>query len=112
MNYLPRDLVCKKLAMSPWQSYQFFRGNALHLVREDDVIAETNRARVAISDTFKFVPDLLTADEISTLTGVPVAKFKLWTRRTKNPVPHIRFNKHTTRFVKSIVDDWLDRNSK
>lgn len=112
MNLLSRESVCAKLRLSKWQSYGLFSGNRLHLVREADALAVANRSRVRIESAFRYVPELLTADEMSGACGVPVAKLMTWTRRTKNPIPHVRFNSHTIRFYRTAADEWLERMSR
>lgn len=112
MNLLTRDSVCAKLRLSKWQSYNFFGGNSLHLVREADVLNLLNGSRIKIESAFRYIPELLTAEELSSLTGIPVAKYKTWAKRSKNPVPHIRLNSHVVRFYRTVVDEWLERMSK
>lgn len=111
MLLLNRPFICNKLALSNWQSYAMFPATRTGMIREADVVKFVNVKRSANIPPFSFVPALLTAEALEDMTGVPVRKLKLWARRKRNPIPHIRFNSHVVRFP-AQASEWLEENSK
>ena len=110
--YLDRKAVCRLLSLSPWASrmaYNGLRPRRLNLIASMDVVALLNRSSVgerAVEDGR--IPQLLTADEVSAETGIPVRRLLLATRRRRNRCPHFRINKQTTRFLLLSVVEWID----
>lgn len=107
-----RPFVCEKLALSRWQSYAMFPATRTGMIREADVLQFVNVGRSKNQPSFAHVPALVTADDLSELTGVPVRKLMLWTRRKRNPIPHVKFNSHVVRFHETEASEWLDKNSR
>lgn len=106
-----RPFVCDRLALSRWQSYSMFPATKTGMLREADVLQHVNVARSANVPPFTHIPALVTAETLEELSGVPVRKLKLWTRRKRNPIPHVRFNPHVVRFP-AQASEWLEENSK
>ena len=117
MNYLDRHLVCKRLALSPRQSYRIVSPSYGALISSDEVLHIVNEARRGIREPLDAIPcDIVTADELmkdESLNGaVSSERIITWTRRRKNIPPHFRFNKQTTRFSRRLFFSWLEKNSK
>ena len=117
MNYLDRPLVCKRLALSPRQSYRIVSPSYGSLISSDEVLHIVNEARRGIREPLDAIPcDMVTAEELAkddVLNGLlSHERILVWTRRRKNVPPHFRFNKQTTRFSRSRFFSWLDKNSK
>lgn len=117
MNYLDRPLVCKRLALSPRQSYRIVRPSYGALISSDEVLHVVNEARRGIREPLDAIPcDIVTANEIAkddALNGLLTSeRILVWTRRRKNVPPHFRFNKQTTRFSRSRFFAWLDGTAK
>ena len=106
-----RPFICDKLALSRWQSYAIFPATKTGMIREADVLHYINAVRSTNIPPFALVPALVTAETLEEMTGVPIKKLKLWTRRKRNPIPHIRFNSHVLRFP-AQASVWLKENSK
>lgn len=107
-----RPFICDKFALSRWQSYAIFPATKTGLIREADVLHYINAVRSTNIPPFEFVPALVTAEKLEEMTGISVSKIKLWTRRKRNPIPHIRFNSHVIRFLAQASNEWLQENSK
>lgn len=110
--YLERKEVCRMLSLSAWASrmaYNGLRPRRMNLISSRDVVALLNRASVGeahVEDPD--IPQLRTADEVSAETGIPARSLLLATRHRRNPCPHFRINKQTTRFRLSSVLQWID----
>jgi hypothetical protein len=107
-----RQAVCSKLGLSRWQSYTIFPTTNTGMIREAEVLHLLNSVRSKNIPPFSHVPVLITAEMLEEMTSVPVSKIKLWTRRKRNPIPHIRFNSHVIRFLAQASNEWLQENSK
>ena len=117
MNYLDRSLICKRLVLSPRQSYRIVPPSYGSLISSDEILHIVNNARRGIREPLNAIPcDIVTADELAAdpvLGGVVQAsRIITWTHRTKNVPPHFRFNKKTTRFSRSGFIQWLDSRSR
>lgn len=106
-----RPFVCDKLALSRWQSYMMFPATKSGYLRDADIIERVNSVRSRNLPQFTFIPGLVTAETLEEQSGVPVRKLKLWARRKRNPIPHIRFNSHVLRFP-AQASQWLEENSR
>ncbi len=111
MNLLERPFVCSRLAISQWQSYNLFPVSKTGLIREADVVALVNERRRALPP-FEHIPALVTAEEIESDTSVPKRKLALWSRRRRNPIPHVRINSHVVRFPVKEACEWLEEQSR
>ena len=116
MNFMSREWLCSRLRLSPRQSYSLVRSGYGPCVSSDAVLSLVNRSRRNIAEPFLYVPtDILTADELAATpelaeSGLTSRQFLVFTRR-ENPLnqpPYLHFNKQTTRFVKTLVLEWLD----
>lgn len=117
MNYLDRPLVCKRLALSPRQSYRIVSPSYGSLINSDELLHVVNEARRSIREPLDSIPcDIVTAYELakdeSLNALVSAERILTWTRRKKNVPPHFRFNKQTTRFSCRLFFSWLEKNSK
>lgn len=117
MNYLDRPLVCKRLALSPRQSYRIVSPSYGSLISSDEVLHIVNEARRGIREPLDAIPcDMVTAEELAkddVLNGLlSQERILVWTRRRKNVPPHFRFNKQTTRFSRSRFFAWLDERAR
>lgn len=115
MHWMSREWLCRRLRLSPRQSYSLVRSGYGPCVSSDAVLALVNASRRNISAPFDCVPsDILTADELAHTpelaeSGFAPRDFLTFTRRDNpgNRPPHLHINKQTTRFVKSLFLDWL-----
>lgn len=117
--FMSRDWLCRRLRLSPRQSYALVRSGYGPCVSSDAVLSLVNRSRRNISDPFVCVPsDIMTAEELSqspelVKSGLAPRTLLVFTRR-ENPAnrpPHLHINKQTTRFVKSLFLDWLSERA-
>lgn len=112
---MSRDWLCRRLRLSPRQSYSLVRSGYGPCVSSDAVLTLVNTSRRNIAVPFDCVPcDILTADELAqspelSESGLSSRDFLVFTRRDnpRNQPPFLRINKQTTRFVKSLFLDWL-----
>lgn len=117
---MSRDWLCRRLRLSPRQSYSLVRSGYGHCVLTDAVLTLVNRSRRNIDAPFERVPsDIVTADELAASpelseSGLTSRMLLMFTRRAKpgNRPPFIRINKQTTRFVKSLFLDWLAERAR
>ncbi len=117
---MSRDWLCRRLRLSPRQSYSLVRSGYGPCVSSDAVLSLVNKSRRNIAVPFDHVPcDILTADELArTLelaeSGFAPRDFLVFTRRENpnNQPPFLHLNKQTTRFVKSLFLDWLAQRAK
>ena len=115
MHWMSRDWLCRRLRLSPRQSYSLVRAGYGPCVSSDAVLTLVNTSRRNIAAPFDCVPcDILTADELAQSpelaeSGFAPRDFLVFTRRDnpRNQPPFLRINKQTTRFVKSLFLDWL-----
>lgn len=117
---MSRDWLCRRLRLSPRQSYSLVRSGYGPCVSSDAVLSLVNKSRRNIDAPFDHVPsDILTADELAAMpelaqSGLTAKMILTFTRRENpnNRPPHIRPNKQTTRFVKSLFLEWLAERAK
>lgn len=117
---MSREWLCSRLRLSPRQSYSLVRSGYGPCVSSDAVLSLVNKSRRNIAAPFAFVPsDIMTAEELAASpelaeSGLTAKMILTFTRRenTDNQPPHIRPNKQTTRFVKSLFLDWLAERAK
>ena len=115
MHFMSRKWLCRRLRLSPRQSYSLVRSGYGPCVSSDAVLSLVNKSRRNIVEPFEFVPsDIMTADELASTpelaeSGLSSRNFLVFTRRENpgNQPPFLRLNKQTTRFVKSLFLDWL-----
>lgn len=119
MHWMSRDWLCRRLRLSPRQSYSLVRSGYGPCVSSDAVLALVNKSRRNIAAPFAYVPsDIMTADELAQTpelaeSGFAPRDFLVFTRRENpnNQPPFLRLNKQTTRFVKSLFLDWLSKRA-
>ncbi len=117
---MSRDWLCRRLRLSPRQSYSLVRSGYGPCVSSDAVLSLVNKSRRNIATPFDHVPcDILTADELAQTpelaeSGFAPRDFLVFTRRENpnNQPPFLHLNKQTTRFVKSLFLDWLAERAK
>lgn len=117
---MSRDWLCRRLRLSPRQSYSLVRSGYGPCVSSDAVLSLVNKSRRNIATPFDHVPcDILTADELAQTpelaeSGFAPRDFLVFTRRenSNNQPPFLHLNKQTTRFVKSLFLDWLAERAK
>lgn len=117
---MSRDWLCRRLRLSPRQSYSLVRSGYGPCVSSDAVLSLVNKSRRNIDAPFDHVPsDIMTADELAATpelaqSGLTSKNFLVFTRRENpsNQPPFLRLNKQTTRFVKSLFLDWLAERAK
>lgn len=115
MHWMSRDWLCRRLRLSPRQSYSLVRSGYGPCVSSDAVLSLVNKSRRNIAAPFDDVPaDILTADELAQTpelakSGLTPRMILVFTRRENpnNQPPFLHLNKQTTRFVKSLFLDWL-----
>lgn len=120
MHWMSRDWLCRRLRLSPRQSYSLVRSGYGPCVSSDAVLSLVNKSRRNIATPFDHVPcDILTADELAQTpelaeSGFAPRDFLVFTRRENpnNQPPFLHLNKQTTRFVKSLFLDWLAERAK
>lgn len=117
---MSREWLCRRLRLSPRQSYSLVRSGYGPCVSSDAVLALVNRSRRNIQAPFTYVPsDIMTAEELAATpelseSGITPRMMLVFTRRenTDNRPPYIRINKQTTRFVKSLFLAWLAKRAR
>lgn len=117
---MSRDWLCRRLRLSPRQSYSLVRSGYGPCVSSDAVLSLVNKSRRNIAAPFDHVPcDILTADELARTpelaeSGFAPRDFLVFTRRENpnNQPPFLHLNKQTTRFVKSLFLNWLAERAK
>ena len=115
MNFMSREWLCRRLRLSPRQSYSLVRSGYGPCVSSDAVLSLVNKSRRNIDAPFDHVPsDILKADELAATpeladSGLTSRMILVFTRREnpENQPPFLHINKQTTRFVKSLFLDWL-----
>lgn len=115
MHWMSRDWLCRRLRLSPRQSYSLVRSGYGPCVSSDAVLDLVNKSRRNIAAPFDYVPaDIMTADELARTpelaeSGLTSKNFLVFTRRENpnNQPPFLHLNKQTTRFVKSLFLNWL-----
>lgn len=115
MHWMSREWLCSRLRLTPRQSYSLVRSGYGPCVSSDAVLSLVNRSRRNIAAPFADVPsDVMTADELAAApelaeSGITPRMMLVFTRREnpRNRPPHLRVNKQTTRFVKSLFLAWL-----
>lgn len=120
MHWMSRDWLCRRLRLSPRQSYSLVRSGYGPCVSSDAVLALVNKSRRNIAAPFAYVPsDIMTADELAQTpelaeSGFAPRDFLVFTRRENpnNQPPFLHLNKQTTRFVKSLFLDWLSKRAR
>ena len=114
MNFLRRDLICKRLCLNKRQSYRLVGSSRSGLISSDEVLRILNRSRRGIESPFSFIPsDIVTPDEILwELDGIMPNQLRAWMRRKRNVCPHFRLNGHTRRIPRALFVKWLAQNSK
>lgn len=120
MHWMSRDWLCRRLRLSPRQSYSLVRSGYGPCVSSDAVLALVNKSRRNIAAPFDHVPcDILTAEELVQTpelaqSGLTPRMILVFTRRENpnNQPPFLRLNKQTTRFVKSLFLDWLSKRAR
>lgn len=118
--FMSREWVCRRLRVSMRQSYSLVKSGYGPCVSHNAVLALVNKSRRNISAPFTFVPsDIMTADELAATpelaeSGITSRMLLIFTRRENlnNRPPHIRPNKQTTRFVKSLFLEWLAERAR
>lgn len=117
---MSRDWLCRRLRLSPRQSYSLVRSGYGPCVSSNAVLSLVNKSRRNIATPFDHVPcDILTAEELAQTpelaeSGFAPRDFLVFTRRENpnNQPPFLHLNKQTTRFVKSLFLDWLAERAK
>ena len=117
---MSREWLCRRLRLSPRQSYSLVRSGYGPCVSSDAVLSLVNQSRRNIEAPFEHVPsDIMTADELAAApelaeSGITSHMILVFTRRENpnNRPPYIRLNKQSTRFVKSLFLDWLTQRAK
>lgn len=117
---MSRDWLCRRLRLSPRQSYSLVRSGYGPCVSSDAVLSLVNKSRRNIAAPFDHVPcDILTAYELAQTpelaeSGFAPRDFLVFTRRENpnNQPPFLHLNKQTTRFVKSLFLNWLAERAK
>lgn len=117
---MSRDWLCRRLRLSPRQSYSLVRSGYGPCVSSNAVLSLVNKSRRNIATPFDHVPcDILTADELAQTpelaeSGLTPRMILVFTRRENpnNQPPFLHLNKQTTRFVKSLFLDWLAERAK
>lgn len=120
MHWMSREWLCSRLRLSPRQSYSLVRAGYGPCVSSDAVLALVNRSRRNIPEPFTYVPsDIMTSEELAATpelaeSGISPRMILVFTRREKpgNQPPHLRVNKQTTRFVKSLFLAWLAERAR
>ena len=120
MNFMSRDWLCRRLRLSPRQSYSLVRSGYGPCVSSDAVLSLVNKSRRNIVAPFDHVPsDIMTADELAATpelaqSGLTAKMILTFTRRENadNQPPFLRANKQTTRFVKSLFLEWLAERTR
>lgn len=120
MHWMSRDWLCRRLRLSPRQSYSLVRSGYGPCVSSDAVLSLVNKSRRNIAAPFDHVPcDILTAHELAQTpelaeSGFAPRDFLVFTRRENpnNQPPFLHLNKQTTRFVKSLFLNWLAERAK
>ena len=117
-SYLKRSVVCDRLRLSRWQSYQIVGSSYGSRISSDDVLAVLNRARRGMPNALEWIPhDLLTPEELSAElaeSDISVRELLNWTRRTKPGAipPHFHITRRTIRFPRAEFMAWLDARSR
>lgn len=119
-HFMSREWLCRRLRVSLRQSYSLVKSGYGPCVSSNAVLSLVNRSRKNIRDPFDHVPsDIMTAEELAQTpelaeSGITSRMLLVFTRRENpnNRPPHIRPNKQTTRFVKSLFLDWLAERAK
>lgn len=117
---MSREWLCRRLRLSPRQSYSLVRSGYGPCVSSDAVLSLVNKSRRNIDAPFDHVPsDIMTAEELAATpelaqSGLTAKMILTFTRRENadNRPPCIRVNKQTTRFVKSLFLDWLAERAR
>ena len=112
---MSREWLCRRLRISLRQSYSLVKSGYGPCVSSNAVLSLVNKSRKNIHAPFDHVPsDIMTAEELAKTpelveSGITPRMLLVFTRRENhnNRPPHIRPNKQTTRFVKSLFLDWL-----
>jgi hypothetical protein len=120
MHFMSREWLCRRLRLSPRQSYSLVRSGYGPCVSSAAVLSLVNRSRRNIVEPFTFVPsDILTAEELAATpelaeSGLTSKNFLVFTRRENpnNQPPFLRLNKQCTRFVKSLFLAWLEERAR
>ena len=114
MSYLPREMICERLRICQRASYRLVPPSYSSFISSSEVLDLLNASRRGIREPLPCIPsDLRRPEEMAAELGtIPERKLMAWTRRWKNPCPHFRLNKLTTRFSARLVREWLDENSK
>ena len=113
MYFYKRELVNGMLRLAPRQSYRLVRQTQSGRISSDALLELLNRSRVGIKDAFTCFPsDLITPEEVIAEYGITKSELHKWYRRKRNPSPHFRLNKYTIRYSKSLLGEWLMKNSK
>lgn len=119
MHWMRREWLCDRLRVSLRQSYRLVPSGYGARVSSEAVLSLVNRARRAVPEPFADTPsDILTADELAKTpelaeSGLTPRLLLAMTRRKRaeSRPPHLRFNKQTTRFVRSRFLAWLDERA-
>lgn len=114
MNFLRRDLICKRLCLNVRQSYRIVGSSRSGLISSDEVLRILNHSRRGIESPFSFIPsDIVTPDElVAEIDGIKPEQLRAWMRRRRNVCPHFRLNGHTRRIPHALFICWLAKNSK
>ena len=114
-HYWTRESVNDHLRLGKSQSYNIVPATQSGRIRSDCVLALINHSRVGIEEPLQCVPsDLLTPEETVTqlgAIGVTRRDLRRWTRSKRNVVPHLRINRSTIRYSRSMLEEWLARTS-
>lgn len=118
MHFLARQFVNDRLRLSVCQSYRIVGRSANAYgarIRSDYIVELLNRARCGNQSVVTDLPnDIVTADEMAaelSESEITAADLIRWTNRRRNPLPHYRLNKHTRRFRRANVLEWLKETS-
>lgn len=118
MHFLSRQFVNDRLRLSVCQSYRIVgrSSNAYGARIQSDYIVELlNRSRCGHQPALTDLPsDIVTAEEMAEElkeSQVSATDLIRWTNRRRNPLPHYRLNKHTRRFRRAEVIEWLMETS-
>lgn len=119
-HYMSREWLCRRLRLSPRQSYSLVRSGYGPSVSSDAVLSLVNKSRRNIDAPFDHVPsDIMTAEELAATpelveSGLTSRMILVFTRRENpdNQPPFLHINKQTTRFVKSLFLDWLAQRAR
>ena len=117
-HWLRRSTVCERLRLAPSTSYRVVGSAYGARISEDDVVSLLNHSRNETQAVVRYLPsDLMRPGELAAIPEVAESEITEreivnWTKRTRNPAPCFRLNKHTRIISRAAFIAWLDSSSR